>query len=187
MMADFLRQIDNSWTLFLDRDGVINKRPPGDYVKNWPEFEFLQGALEALKILATKFQRIIIITNQQGIGKNIMTPEDLHMIHSKLKKEVAKKGGRIDAIYFCPDLAAQPNNCRKPSVKMAEWAKRDFPEIDFSKSIMAGDTLSDLQFGRNVGMKTVYIDSNASSLPKPEYDLKFSSLIEFADAMNAND
>ncbi|MEE4258146.1 MAG: HAD family hydrolase [Bacteroidales bacterium] len=182
-MADFLRQIDSSWTLFLDRDGVINKRPPGDYVKNWHEFEFLQGVTEALKILATKFQRIIIITNQQGIGKNIMTPEDLHLIHSKLKKEVAKKGGRIDAIYFCPDLVTKPNNCRKPSVKMALQAKKDFPEIDFSKSIMAGDTLSDMQFGINAGTKTVYINSNTLEIPESNYNECYKSLIDFAEVL----
>ena len=187
MMADFLSQIDSDWTLFLDRDGVINKRPPGDYVKNWTEFEFLQGVQEALKILATKFQRIIIITNQQGIGKNIMTLEDLHLIHSRLKDEVVKNGGRIDAIYFCPDLATKPNNCRKPSVQMAEQARRDFSEIDFSKSIMAGDTLSDLQFGQHAGMKTIYINSNALALSESNYDESFKSLIEFAKSICAND
>lgn len=186
-MPDLLSQIDCSWTLFLDRDGVINKRPPGDYVKNWQEFEFLPGVLEALKLLATKFQRIIIITNQQGIGKNIMTTEDLHFIHSKLKEDVVKRGGRIDAIYFCPDLATKPNNCRKPSIKMALQATKDFPEIDFSKSIMAGDTLSDMQFGRHAGMKTIYIKSNDTNIPESEYEQSFPSLSALSEAINAND
>ncbi|MCB2207599.1 MAG: HAD family hydrolase [Bacteroidetes bacterium] len=186
-MADFLSQIDSNWSLFLDRDGVINKRPPGDYVKNWQEFEFLPGVTEALKILSTKFKRIFIITNQQGIGKNMMTPEDLYLIHSKLKEEVAKKGGRIDAIYFCPDLAKKPNNCRKPAIKMALQAKKEFSEIDFSKSIMAGDTITDMQFGLNIGMKTIYINSNALEIPESNYDESFKSLIEFAKTICAND
>ena len=186
-MADFLSQIDSNWSLFLDRDGVINKRPPGDYVKNWQEFEFLPGVTEALKILATKFQRIFIITNQQGIGKNIMSVEELQLINDQLLQEVKKSGGRIDAIYFCPDLATKPNNCRKPYIKMAIQAKNDFPDIDFSKSIMAGDTISDLQFGRNAGMKTVYINTNDFALSASEYDKSFSSLIEFTGVLIAND
>jgi histidinol-phosphate phosphatase family protein len=186
-MPDFLTEIDQSWTLFLDRDGVINKRPPNDYVKSWAEFEFLPGVLEALQIFTKKFRRIIIVTNQQGIGKNIMTPEDLQCIHDQLILEVEKSGGRIDAIYFCPDLATRPNSCRKPSVKMAMQAKIDLPEIDLAKSIMTGDTLSDLQFGRNAGMKTVFINTNDSSMPATEYDLNYHSLHAFARAINAND
>ena len=112
-MPDFLNQINSEWTLFLDRDGVINKRPPNDYVKTWDEFEFLPGVLESLKILALKFSKIIIITNQQGIGKNVMTSEDLKIIHNNLIREVSEKKGRIDAIYFCPDLASKAVNCRK--------------------------------------------------------------------------
>ncbi len=154
---------------------------------NWHEFEFLPGVLDAFQILASKFHRIIIITNQQGIGKNIMTPEDLHLIHSFLQETVAKNGGRIDAIYFCPDLATKPNNCRKPSARMAQKAKQDFPEIDFSKSIMAGDTQSDLQFGINAGMKTIYINSNALELSESNYDNCFTNLIDFANSFTAND
>ena len=186
-MPDFLTEINQNWTLFLDRDGVINKRPHNDYVKNWSEFEFLNGVLEAFQIFAKKFGRIIIVTNQQGIGKNIMSVEELQLINDQLMQEVKKSGGRIDAIYFCPDLATKPNNCRKPYIKMAIQAKNDFPDIDFSKSIMAGDTISDLQFGRNAGMKTVYINTNESTLSASEYDKSFSSLIEFTGVLIAND
>lgn len=186
-MKDFINQINKSWTLFLDRDGVINKRPPNDYVKNWSEFEFLPGVPEALKIFSAMFNRIIIITNQQGIGKNIMTIDELQLIHEQLISKVKDFGGRLDAIYFCPDLATQPDNCRKPSVKMAIQAKNDFPEIDFIKSIMAGDTFSDLQFGKNNRMKTVYINTNETELPVSSYDLSFTDLISFANKINAND
>lgn len=186
-MPGFLTEIDQNWTLFLDRDGVLNKRPPNDYVKRWLEFEFLPGVLKALQILEKKFGKIIIVTNQQGIGKNIMTPEELHLIHDQLIREVKKSGGRIDAIYFCPDLATRPDNCRKPSVKMALRAKNDFPEIDLTKSIMAGDTLSDLQFGKNAGMKTIYINTNDATMLKSEYELSFPNLLAFAEAVIAND
>lgn len=186
-MPDFLDHIDKHWTLFLDRDGVINKRPPGDYVKNWNDFEFLPGVLDALRILRPSFYKIIVVTNQQGIGKNIMNVEDLKKIHDQLLKEVTKNGGHIDAIYFCPDLETKPNNCRKPSVTMARQALHDFPGINLSKSIMAGDMLTDLQFGRLNGMKSVYIDTNGVKLPASAYDAYFKSLIEFALTISAND
>jgi histidinol-phosphate phosphatase family protein len=183
-MSGFLHEIDDNWTLFLDRDGVINKRPPGDYIKTWKDFEFLPGVKEAMKIFAEKFSRIIIITNQQGIGKGIMTAEDLEHIHLKLKEVIAENGGRIDAVYFCPDLATSPDNCRKPNTYMAEQAKKDFPEIDFSKSIMAGDTLSDMEFGRNAGMRTVFINTNEESVHSELFDLEFPNLSLFANALN---
>ncbi len=81
--------INNNWTLFLDRDGVINNRLADDYVKSWDEFEFIQGVLEALGIFARLFSKIFIITNQQGIGKNIMTLADLESIHAKMLDEIS--------------------------------------------------------------------------------------------------
>lgn len=186
-MPDFLNQINSEWTLFLDRDGVINKRPPDDYVKTWDEFEFLPGVLDALKILASKFSKIIIITNQQGIGKNVMTIEDLLIIHHNLIRDVSENKGRIDAIYFCPDLATKAVNCRKPNINMAKQAKQNFPDIDFSISIMAGDTLSDMQFGKNAGMKTIFINTNNLPLAPSESDHSFPGLTEFAEAINTND
>jgi len=185
-MPDFFGHIDKSWTLFLDRDGVINKRPVDDYVKCWNEFQFLPGVKEALRIMKSLFQEIIVVTNQQGIGKNIMSVEDLHKIHDKMLHEVANSGGKIDAIYFCPDLATKPNNCRKPGAAMVQQALNDFPEVDLSKSMMVGDTLTDLQFGKQNGMKTVYLNTNNVSLPPSEYDASYLSLIEFAHAVNAN-
>ena len=185
-MPDFLNQINSEWTLFLDRDGVINKRPPNDYVKTWDEFKFLPGVLESLKILTAKFSKIIIITNQQGIGKNLMTSEDLKIIHNNLIREVSENEGRIDAVYFCPDLATKAVNCRKPNINMAKHAKHDYPDIDFSTSIMTGDTLSDMKFGKNAGMKTIFINTNNSPLDPSESDHSFPNLLEFARAINAN-
>ncbi len=185
-MEKLFGDINNSWTLFLDRDGVINKRPPGDYVKTWADFEFLPGVLDALHILAEKFGRIIIVTNQQGIGKRLMTTDDLQDIQNKMISAVSKHDGRIDAIYYCPDLATTENNCRKPGIFMAELAKNDFPEIDFSKSIMAGDTASDMEFGKNAGMKTVFINSDNSVLDQVTYDYLFTNLLVFAKAIRGN-
>ena len=178
---------DISWTLFLDRDGVINRRPMNDYVKTWDQFEFLRGVLEALRLMNTLFGKIIIVTNQQGIGKNLMTREDLEKIHMIMKSQIEKSGGHIDSIYYCPDLDTKPITCRKPGIKMAELARRDYPDILFSKSIMAGDTASDLQFGLNAGMQTVYINTNEVAVDPSLYVSEYPDLISFAKSFFAND
>src|SRR3954471_3503398 len=150
-------KVDKTWTLFLDRDGVINLHYPNDYVKRWDEFYFLEGVMDALKNLSEVFRRIIIVTNQQGVGKALMTQADLQFIHDEMLKEVRKYGGRIHAIYSATDLVENDiRQLRKPNTGMARKAKKDFPEIDFSKSIMVGDNITDMQFGRASGMITVF-------------------------------
>ena len=149
--------IDKSWTLFLDRDGVINRRLPGDYVKSWEEFEFLPGVKESLAKLSGIFGRIIIVTNQQGIGKGLMTEEGLKEIHQKMITEVEAAGGRIDAVYHCPGLAKDNPPCRKPNPGMGLQAQQDFPEIVFNKSVMVGDSPSDMEFGTSLGMNCLYV------------------------------
>jgi D-glycero-alpha-D-manno-heptose 1-phosphate guanylyltransferase len=148
---------NDNWTIFLDRDGVINERIPDSYVKNREEFKFLPGSIDAIKKLSCHFQRIIIVTNQQGIGKGIITQEQADKVNEFMVSEIEKHGGRIDKIYVCPDLAKSEPNCRKPDSQMAMLAKQDFPEIDFHRSIMIGDSISDMLFGINLGMKTILI------------------------------
>ena len=143
-------------TLFLDRDGVINKHLPGDYVKNWEEFEFLPDVLEAFALLAKSFRRIIIVTNQRGVGKGLMTEFDLHDIHQRMVSEIIHAGGRLDRIYCCTDTNNDSPN-RKPNSGMALQAQKDFPEIIFKKSVMVGDSKSDMEFGVRLGMKTILL------------------------------
>lgn len=162
-MTGFLKNIDKSWTLFLDRDGVINKRIDGGYVHHWETFEFLPGVPESLAIFSRIFGRIIVITNQQGIAKGIMNEKQLQSVHRKMIADVEKAGGKIDAIFHCPDMASKSGNCRKPSVFMALKAQKKFPEIDFCKSIMVGDTESDMAFGKKAGMFTVLVGAEMVS------------------------
>ena len=96
--------ITKDWTLFLDRDGVINHEKKEDYIRNWSEFKFYSESLKALPLLAQKFSRIIITTNQKGIGKGLMTEADLILIHQNMTNQIIELGGRIDAIYYCTDL-----------------------------------------------------------------------------------
>ncbi len=145
------------WTLFLDRDGVINKELRDDYVKHWEDFIFEDGALEAIAKLSGIFGRIIIVTNQRGIGIELMTDEDLSNIHEKMVAAIQETGGRIDAIYYAP-AADRSDIRRKPNPTMAYEAQKDFPEIDLAKSIIVGNSISDMEFGRNAGMRTIFID-----------------------------
>jgi len=144
-------------TLFIDRDGVINKHRPNDYVKEWSEFEFLPKVTEAFSILAGYFKRIIVVTNQRGVGKGLMTESDLQAIHERMVSEIVKSGGRIDKIYFCTDTNHDSPN-RKPNAGMALQAQKDFPEIVFENAIMIGDSTLDMEFGNRLGMKSYLVN-----------------------------
>jgi D-glycero-D-manno-heptose 1,7-bisphosphate phosphatase len=179
-----LTQIDNSWTLFLDRDGVINFENPGNYVRNWGEFIFYPHAPENIAYFNQRFLRLVLATNQRGITKGIMTLADLEDIHGQMEREIAEKGGHIDRIYFCVDSEAS-SVCRKPNPGMAFQAARDFPEINLAKSLMVGNNLSDMLFGKNAGMKTIFLQTTHTGpvLPVDTADLCFSNLQEFADTL----
>lgn len=150
--------INQNWTLFLDRDGVINKRIFGGYITKIEEFKFLSTPKTIAK-LTSFFQRTIIVTNQQGIGKGIMSERNLSDIHDYMSRSVEADGGKIDYCYFAPNLRGAEEDSRKPNKSMGLKAKSDFPEIEFNQSIMVGDTDSDIQFGKNLGMKTVRIQT----------------------------
>lgn len=178
------KEIDKTWTLFLDRDGVINYEKKNEYVLNIEEFVFMPGVKDALKILNELFGVIIIITNQKCIGKALLTTKRLEEIHQNMLQEIEAAGGRIDRIYFCPDLEDQSPN-RKPNPGMAFQAQRDFPQIDFSKSFMVGNKLSDMQFARNAGIQTVFAATTNpdTAYPHPLIDLRVNDLPAFATAL----
>jgi len=179
-----LHKIDNSWTLFLDRDGVINEDKVGSYIFHKDEFKFMQGAPDFFKRLSEKFGHIIVVTNQRGIGRELMTEEHLTGIHDKMNEAIVTAGGKIHGIYFASSIA---NNhpLRKPNPGMAFKAKTDFPMIDLAKSIMVGNKLSDMLFGKNAGMYTVFIASTNPEVafPHPDIDLRFELLQDFAKAL----
>ena len=178
-MKDWNRIIDENWTLFLDRDGVINRRIIDGYVTCWEEFDFLPGVLEAMKVFSQRFKYIVLVTNQQGVGKGLMTEEDLDAVHDAMMQEIEANEGRIDVILCCTQLASDPDNFRKPKPDMAYTAQEIFPDIDLAKSLMIGDGLSDIDFGRNAGMHTVFIgDEN------PSADDSFTSLYVFSKLLN---
>lgn len=182
-MPSWWTDIDKCWTLFLDRDGVINRRLPDAYVRKPEEFEWLPGAPQAIARLNRLFGLTIVVTNQQGIGKGLMSEEDLQRVHEHLLKELTGVGGYIDAIYHCPDLASHTPNCRKPSPAMALKAQRNFPQIDFQKSVIIGDSISDMEFGKRLGMHSVLVkgkQEEALKREKVKTDLTCADLAEFA-------
>lgn len=179
-----LPPIDKSWTLFLDRDGVINHEKKDDYVLNWNEFSFYDGVTDALKTLSNLFATIVLVTNQRGVGKGVMTTDDLTNIHENMLAVIKANQGRLDRIYYCDSM---DNDCydRKPNPGMAYQAKKDFGHIDLNKSIMVGNKLSDMKFGKNAGMITVYVDTTNPEVPSlnPLIDFRFKNLPSFATAL----
>lgn len=143
-------------TVFLDRDGVINvKAPEGDYIKSWSEFHFLSGAIEAIRLLNDHNWHVVIITNQRGIARHLMTMQDLHVIHSSMEEALQRHGAHIDGIYVCPHEKGTCH-CRKPDIGLFLQAEQDFP-VDKSKSWMIGDSQSDIEAGRNYGIRTISV------------------------------
>ena len=149
--------VDKTWSLFLDRDGVINVRKFGGYILTVEEFQFLPEVPEAIAGFTKVFNHIFVVTNQQGISKGLMTERNLLDIHDYMCDVIAENGGKIDKCYFAPESKSEENSLRKPNPGMAIQAQNDFPEIVFEKSVMVGDTDSDIIFGKNLGMKTVRI------------------------------
>jgi len=177
--------IDKSWSLFLDRDGVINRRIPGDYIRKWKDFEFLPGVRESIAVFNKHFGKIFIVTNQQGIGKGLMSERELEDIHNQMTEEIQFEGGRIQKIYHSPFREEEKSVFRKPNPGMARKAKIDFPEIDFQKSLMIGDSISDMQFGKNSGMFTIFITHDAGEMKEHEHliDMVFPDLKSIGEAM----
>lgn len=161
--------IDSSWTLFLDRDGVINERIVDDYVKYIHELKIIDGVPEAIAKFSTLFGRIVVVTNQQGIGRGMMTVDDLLLVHGFIENVIISAGGKIDKFYFAHQLASENSNYRKPGTGMGLKAKRDYPEIDFQKSVMIGDSESDIEFGMKLGMKTIMLKNGRNLSTKADY------------------
>ena len=174
-------------TLFLDRDGVINLRTPAEYVKSPEEFIPVQGLGEALQILSTVFDPILVVTNPQGLGKGLMGTMQLADIHRKMMQVVNDAGGRIDRVYYCPHRHEEGCSCRKPATGMAWQALEDFPEIDFENTWMVGDSVSDIEFANRLGFRKVLIRGKLDELhllATVKVDFAFDSLLDFAKFMS---
>ena len=143
-------------TLFLDRDGVLNQLRPHDYVKNWEEWKWMPGVLQKLPEWAARFRHIILVTNQRGVGKGLMSDADLSRIHARMMAEILEAGGRLDLILCCTAVS-EDDPRRKPHPGMFYEACQLFPDISPQSSLLLGDADSDEQFARNCGMAFIRI------------------------------
>ena len=169
-------------TVFLDRDGVLNqKMPEGQWVTRWADFHVLPGVPETIAKLNQAGLRVVVVSNQRGIALGRFSSADVEAIHTAFQKLLKTHGAHVDAFYFCPHDRLECN-CRKPLPGMFEQARGEFPEISATTSAMVGDSLPDVEFGRRLGMLTVFIDG-AQEHQKPGAqkaseiaDLRFNSL-----------
>ncbi|MGO8759161.1 MAG: D-glycero-alpha-D-manno-heptose-1,7-bisphosphate 7-phosphatase [Terracidiphilus sp.] len=176
-------------TVFLDRDGILNeKMPEGEYVTRWEEFHVLPGVPEALRRLNEAGLRAIVVSNQRGIARGLYTLAAVESIHAAFERQLEAAGARIDAFFVCPHDNGQCN-CRKPLPGLFEQAVARFPEITAAASAMIGDSLADIEFGRRLGIATIFIevDGERRSPHADEAaklaDLHFASLPEAVDAL----
>ena len=154
------QQPRNQWSLFLDRDGVISESIMGVYVKDFKDFKFKKDFLDIFPKIAPLFGYIFVVTNQSGVGKGLMTLQELETVHNKMVNKINVLPGKIDKIYSCIHLKDENCLCRKPRPGMAYMAKNDFPHIDFEKAILIGDSDGDIGFGKSVGMKTILVNND---------------------------
>lgn len=170
-------------TLFLDRDGVVNEQIIGGYVLDFDtQFVFKAGVIKALQLLRPHFSHLILVTNQQCIGKQLCTHEDIRRVHDRMQAHLRAHHCGLDGIYVCPHLAADNCTCRKPAIGMALQAQHDFPDIDFAHSFMVGDSLSDIQFACNAGITPVHIGDfhQTEQEIRQLTQLHFTTLLDFA-------
>ncbi|ACO33543.1 histidinol-phosphate phosphatase family protein [Acidobacterium capsulatum ATCC 51196] len=153
-----MQNLQNKMFIFLDRDGVINRKPPeGEYVERWEDFHILPGVEQAVAVLNTHGKKVIVVTNQRGVALGKYRAADVEFIHQKLQEQLANAGGHIDAFYYCPH-DREECDCRKPKPGLILQAFHDFPEANAANSVIIGDSLSDLEAGHSLGMPSIFID-----------------------------
>jgi len=151
-------------TIILDRDGVLNKKPPrAQYVRTWNEFEWLPGSRKALRLLREAGWRVIIVSNQAGIARGVMSESHLTEIHNHMKQDAIEAGGRIDAIYYCPHDWDEGCECRKPNPGMLFQAQRDY-SLDLSRIYFIGDDERDAQAADAAGCPSIIVSPNKTLL-----------------------
>jgi D-glycero-D-manno-heptose 1,7-bisphosphate phosphatase len=147
--------------VFLDRDGVLNRKmPEGAYVSDWSQFQWLPGADDAVARLNRAGLTVIVVSNQRGVALGRVSAVQLELIHGNMQSHLAGHGARLDAIYYCPHDYGECR-CRKPDTGLFEQAWQRFPQANAQNSVVIGDSLSDIEAGRRLGMKTIFIEGEA--------------------------
>lgn len=152
-------------TAFIDRDGVINRKPAeGSYVTHPDELEIMPGAPEAISVLSKAGVRTVVVTNQQGVGKGLMTMEALHEVHRVILGAIGEAGGHIDQLLVCPHLEGTCE-CRKPRTGLFVEARRRDPGISFHESVVIGDSASDMEAASRIGAQSLLVGPRALEGP----------------------
>ncbi len=166
--------------IFFDRDGIVNVRKFGGYITSADEFEFRSDFIKLFKFLSNSDYLLILITNQQGIGKGLMSEDDLTIIHEQMQRNLQLKTRReFDDIYYCPDLAESGSLRRKPNPGMILEAIEKW-EIDAENSWMIGDAPTDIEAGKKAGVHTIFISPDGI-INKADADYCFANLTEIID------
>lgn len=155
--------------IFLDRDGVINCRRPGDYVLNWSQFRFVSGILAALQQLSVLNLPMIVVSNQAAVGKGLLSDVALREITAQMQQTLLAAGVSLTAVFYCTHRADENCECRKPRPTLLLSAADKF-NIDLSRSIFIGDSATDIQAGLAAGCQPVLFGStdfatSGNSLP----------------------
>ncbi len=161
--------------IFLDRDGVINERIINGYVTNWLQFRFIDGAEHALRDLGRLRLPILVVSNQSGVGKGLVTRRALEQITRRFVAAIERRRGRIDGVYYCPHRPDEGCACRKPKPGLLLKAARDW-RLDLGASVTVGDTTSDIEAAQAAGCRSIFVIPatpsghvmSASSGPTPE-------------------
>ena len=171
-----------SKAVFLDRDGVINRKAPeGEYVIRWQDMHFLSGVAQGIALLNQAGFLVVLVSNQRCVAKGLISAHDLELLHRRMQSELAAAGGIINSMYYCPHELEPRCECRKPAPGMLLAAARDHA-IDLAASWMVGDSDHDVEAGRTAGCKTVLLktsDVEASGWTRGE-DLIAPSLLDAA-------
>lgn len=141
--------------IFLDRDGVINYNRP-DYIKAWAEFEFLPGALEALRRLALLAWPVVVVTNQSAVGRGLVSRQAIEDINRRMVEMVRQNGGRVDEVLYCPHRPEEGCTCRKPQPGLLLSASQRL-RLDLARSFMVGDAECDVGAARAAGCRPVLV------------------------------
>jgi len=150
--------------VFLDRDGVINKKIANGYVLDWQDFEFLPGIVEAIKLLNQQDVPVIIITNQSAVNRGLLSAEKLQQIHSLMLSCLDSQGAQIKDVFVCPHRPDENCNCRKPKTGLFDKVKNKY-DIDLEQSWFIGDSDSDIEAGKKIGCKTYLLKKSEMLTP----------------------
>lgn len=175
--------------VFLDRDGVINRRVEGGYVRQTAELKLLPGAAEAIAQITRAGATVLVVTNQRAVARGLLDAPELERIHARLASAVAAAGGRIDGIYVCPHEIGQCD-CRKPASGLIGRALGEHPHVATARSHIIGDSISDLQAGARVGLHLWLVGDERESVAGQAHELGLEvagSAASLADLVEAGE